>query len=131
VEAAFRAISDPRRRQVLRLVRDRERSAGEIHRALGEVTFGAVSQSLRILRGAGLVQMRRDGRRRLYRARPEGLAPLMQWLDEMWGNSLDRLRVLAEADVRDDSPATTPPSDPSAFEMQPDESISPTEEPDP
>ena len=81
------------------MVRDRERSAGDIHRALGEVTFGAISQGLRILRSAGLVDVRVAGRHRYYRARPQGLSPLMHWLDEMWADSLDDLRHLAETEA--------------------------------
>jgi DNA-binding transcriptional ArsR family regulator len=92
------AIGTPRRRSILRLVRRRERSAGEIHRALGDVTFGAVSQHLGVLERAGLVRVRREGRRRLYAARPEGLAPLRRWLDSMWDDALASLQRLAEAE---------------------------------
>lgn len=106
VDAAIRALGDPRRRRILRLVRDGELPAGEIHRALGEVTFGAVSQGLRVLRSAGLVDVRVDGRHRFYRARPEGLSPLMTWLDEMWAHALDDLKALAETET--DDPETTP-----------------------
>jgi DNA-binding transcriptional ArsR family regulator len=92
------ALGAPRRREILGLVRRRERSAGEIHRALGGVTFGAVSQHLAVLQRAGLVRARREGRRRLYQARPEGLEPLRRWLEAMWDDALDALKRLAEAE---------------------------------
>src|SRR2546425_4019080 len=80
MEPILRALATPRRREILRLLWGRERSAGEIHRALGDVTFGAVSQHLRVLAESGLVRGRRDGRSRLYRARPEELGPFGEWL---------------------------------------------------
>jgi DNA-binding transcriptional ArsR family regulator len=92
------ALGTPRRREILRLVRGQERSAGEIHRALGGVTFGAVSQHLAVLERSRLVRARRDGRRRFYVARPEGLAPLRSWLESMWDQSLASLQRLAEAE---------------------------------
>jgi DNA-binding transcriptional ArsR family regulator len=92
------ALGAPRRREILRLVQGQERSAGEIHRALGDVTFGAVSQHLGVLERSCLVRARRDGRRRLYVARPEGLAPLRSWLESMWDQSLSALQRLAEAE---------------------------------
>lgn len=98
MDAALLALASPRRREILALVRRRERSAGEIHRALGEVTFGAVSQHLGVLQGAGLVSVRREGRRRIYRARPEGLSALRQWLESMWDDALASLKELAEAE---------------------------------
>jgi DNA-binding transcriptional ArsR family regulator len=92
------ALATPRRRDILRIVRRRERSAGEIHRTLGALTFGAVSQHLAVLEGAGLVSVRREGRRRIYAARPEGLRPLREWIDSMWDEALVRLGRLAEAE---------------------------------
>jgi DNA-binding transcriptional ArsR family regulator len=100
MESVLQALGAPRRREILRLVRRSERSAGEIHRALGDVTFGAVSQHLGVLERAGLVSARREGRSRLYRARPEGLAPLRQWLEPMWEDALAALSRLAEAEER-------------------------------
>jgi len=100
VDAALLALAAPRRREILSLVRRCERSAGEIHRALGGVTFGAVSQHLGVLEGAGLVSVRREGRSRIYRARPEGLGPLRQWLEAMWDDALWSLKRLAEAEER-------------------------------
>jgi DNA-binding transcriptional ArsR family regulator len=98
VEAVLQAIGAPKRREILRLVRRRERSAGEIHRALGGLTFGAVSQHLGVLEAAGLVSVRRAGRSRLYVARPAGLAPLRRWLEAMWDDALARLAQQAEAE---------------------------------
>jgi DNA-binding transcriptional ArsR family regulator len=100
VDALLQAIQAPRRREILRLLRGRERSAGEIHRALADVTFGAVSQHLAVLEQAGLVSARREGRGRFYAVRREGLLPLRAWLDEMWGEALSRLADLAESEER-------------------------------
>ena len=90
------ALGTPRRREILRLVWHEERSASEIHRAIPDVTFGAVSQHLGILENAGLVARRREGRRRLYRARREGLGPFREWLESMWASALYRLKLRAE-----------------------------------
>ena len=81
-----------------------ELAAGEIAAAF-EVTRTAVSQHLTVLKNAGLLTERRDGTRRLYRARPEGLAGLRQFLDDMWGDSLDPARRLVEAErgISDDT----------------------------
>jgi DNA-binding transcriptional ArsR family regulator len=96
---ALRILSEPRRQQTLRLIWRRELSAGEIHRGIGEISFGAVSQHLRVLREAGLVRVRSQGRHRYYRAVPEELGPLAQWLEQTWAVSLDRLRELAEDEI--------------------------------
>jgi DNA-binding transcriptional ArsR family regulator len=98
VQTVLQAIGEPRRREILSLVARRELAAGEIHRAVPDVTFGAISQHLRVLADAGLVAMRKDGRRRLYRARLDELGPLRRWLDEMWNRSLASLAALAEAE---------------------------------
>lgn len=90
------ALGTPRRREILRLVWQEERSAGEIHRSLGDVSFPAVSQHLRVLEGAGLVERRPEGRRRFYRARPEQLGPFKAWLQSMWEGALYRLKLRAE-----------------------------------
>lgn len=94
--ATLAALGTPRRREILRLVWEDERSAGAIHRALPDVTFGAVSQHLRVLRDAGLVSCRADGRLRLYRARRRALGPFKNALEAQWAGALDRLKVLAE-----------------------------------
>jgi DNA-binding transcriptional ArsR family regulator len=86
-----------RRRAILRLVAHDELAAGEIAAAF-EVTRPAVSQHLTVLKQAGLISERRDGTRRLYRARADGLDGLRRMLDEMWASSLDVARRLAEAE---------------------------------
>ncbi len=92
------AIAEPRRQQILQLLWERELSAGEIHRSVGEVTFGAVSQHLKVLADRGVVAVRREGRRRYYRVRRDALGPLATWLDQMWADELSRLRELAETE---------------------------------
>jgi len=99
MEAAIRAIAEPRRRRILRLVADRELSAGEIA-AQFDVTRPAVSQHLTVLREAGLLTERRDGTRRLYRVRPEGLADLREFLEEFWEDRLGTLKTAAETEER-------------------------------
>jgi len=100
VEQLLQALAAPRRLEILRLLRRCERSAGEIHRALGDVTFGAVSQHLGVLEQVGLVSARREGRSRFYATRNQGLQPLREWLDEMWGDALAQLKQQAEAEER-------------------------------
>ncbi|MGH3104354.1 MAG: ArsR/SmtB family transcription factor [Gaiellaceae bacterium] len=92
---AATAIADPIRRRVLELVRDREVPAGELADRF-EVSRPAVSRHLRVLREAGLVQERREGRLRLYRGDPAPLAELRDWIEAYWDGRLDALRVLAE-----------------------------------
>jgi DNA-binding transcriptional ArsR family regulator len=99
MDLVLRAIAEPRRRAILRLIQDRELSSGEIA-AQFEVTRPAISQHLKILVGAGLATMRRNGTRRLYRARPEGLAEVREFLDEFWADRLQRLKAAAEAEER-------------------------------
>src|SRR5258705_6019953 len=97
MEAALRAIAEPRRRQILELVRANELSAGEIETQF-DVTWRAISQHLRVLKGAGLVNERREGTRRLYRARPEGLEELMAFLERFWDERLANLKREDEHD---------------------------------
>ena len=92
---ALRAIAEPRRRAILRLVARDELAAGEIAAAF-DITRTAVSQHLTVLKNAGLLSERRDGTRRLYRARAEGLAGLREFLDDMWSGALDAARRIAE-----------------------------------
>ena len=99
METALKAIAAPRRRQILTLVRDGELSAGEIASHF-EVTRPAVSQDLTLLKEAGLVDERRNGTRRLYRARPEGLAELREFLEEFWDARLEALKQEAEQEQR-------------------------------
>jgi DNA-binding transcriptional ArsR family regulator len=95
MEAALRAIAEPRRRRILELVREQELSAGEIASQF-EITRPAISQHLGVLKEAGLVDERRNGTRRLYRARPQGLAELKTFLDAFWDAKLEALQREAE-----------------------------------
>jgi DNA-binding transcriptional ArsR family regulator len=95
VDLVARAIAEPRRRQILSLVRERELSAGEIA-ANFDVSRPAVSQHLQVLRSAGLLNERRQGTSRLYRARPEGMVGLRDFMDEFWTDRLARLKLAAE-----------------------------------
>jgi DNA-binding transcriptional ArsR family regulator len=95
VEAALKAIAEPHRRRILALVRDGELSAGEIAGHF-EITGPAISQHLNVLKEAGLVSERRDGTRRLYQARPEGLSDLKAFLEGFWDERLDALKREAE-----------------------------------
>ena len=103
--AVLNALADPRRRAILRLVRDHERPAGEIAAHFPDVTQPAISQHLRVLRQAGLLAERRAGTRRLYRARPEGLHELRQWLRDFWGEALEDLKAVAEHEAQEEQGA--------------------------
>ena len=96
-DEALKAIAEPRRRAILRLVADDELAAGEIAAAF-DITRTAISQHLTVLKNAGLLSERREGTRRLYRARAEGLDGLREFLNDMWAASLDAARQIAEAD---------------------------------
>jgi DNA-binding transcriptional ArsR family regulator len=96
-DEALRALAEPRRRAILRLDAHQELPAGQIAAAF-EVTRTAVSQHLTVLKNAGLLIERRDGTRRWYRARPEGLVGLRELLDQMWAASLDAARQIVEAE---------------------------------
>jgi DNA-binding transcriptional ArsR family regulator len=91
VEETLRALADPGRRRILTLVRSEERLAGEIAAEL-PITWPAVSQHLRVLKGAGLIAERREGARRYYRLRPEGFADVRAFLDEFWDDKLQALK---------------------------------------
>jgi DNA-binding transcriptional ArsR family regulator len=99
VDLALRALAEPRRREILRLVQDEELPAGAIA-AHFEVTRPAISQHLRVLKEAGLVDERRDGTRRFYRTRPEGLGELREYLAGFWEGRLRLLKAAAEAEER-------------------------------
>ncbi|MSQ36527.1 MAG: ArsR family transcriptional regulator [Dehalococcoidia bacterium] len=103
MDAVLQALAEPRRRQILELVRDHELAAGVIA-ARFDVTRPAISQHLRVLREAGLVTERRNGTRRLYRARPEGLAELRAFLQGYWNDQLRQLRDAAEAEEQGGQP---------------------------
>ena len=95
MEAAIRALAEPRRRRILELVRDEELTAGEIASEF-DVTRPAVSQHLAVLRDAGLLEERRLGTRRLYRARREGLEDVREFIEGFWDDGLERLKLAAE-----------------------------------
>jgi DNA-binding transcriptional ArsR family regulator len=100
---AWQIVAEPRRREILRLVWDRELSAGQIAERF-DVSFGAVSQHLGVLRDAGYVAVRRAGNRRYYSADKVALGPLRPALESMWAQTLDDLARAVEAapEERDD-----------------------------
>jgi DNA-binding transcriptional ArsR family regulator len=100
VDDILKAVATPRRRLILKLIWTSEKSAGRIAEEF-DVTFAAVSQHLRVLREAGLVEVRRVGRHRFYRARPEALGPLAQMLMAEWSGRLTELKRLAEEETTD------------------------------
>ena len=89
-------LASPRRQELLRLVWDEERCAGDLHAAMPDITFGAVSLQLKALADAGLVTVRAEGRFRYYRARREALGPVRRELERMWDSALWRLKLHAE-----------------------------------
>ena len=97
----IQVIAEPRRREILRLLWDDELAAGEIA-AHFDVTFGAISQHLRVLRGAGFVRVRRDGNKRHYTVEKDQLGPYRALLEAMWVETLDRLAETIEADLADE-----------------------------
>lgn len=106
------ALASPRRRELVRLCWDEPRTAGELHAALPDVTFGAVSQQLKILASAGLVSCTRDGRHRIYRAERAALGPLRRWLEAQWDDALYQLKLSAELDEARRGPAPAPQKKP-------------------
>jgi len=96
---ALEAIGDPIRREMLRLVWNEERTAGDVASHF-DVSFSAISQHFAVLREAGVVDRRREGRRQFYRANHDALGPFAGALEAFWSDSLQRLRVLAEAETR-------------------------------
>lgn len=90
------AIQAPRRRELLRLLWAGDRTAGELHRELPDVTFGAVSQHLRVLAEAGVVRVQREGRFRRYHVDKQTLGPFRRWLELQWEDALYRLKLAAE-----------------------------------
>jgi DNA-binding transcriptional ArsR family regulator len=94
--AVLTAIGSPRRREILRLLWDEDRTAGAIHQAMPDVTFGAVSLQLKVLAEAGLVESRPDGQYRVYRVNRDVLGPIAAMLESMWGDALWRLKLKAE-----------------------------------
>jgi DNA-binding transcriptional ArsR family regulator len=104
IDDVIHALAEPRRRQLLWLVRDRERTAGEIAEYFSEVTRPAISQHLRVLQEAGLVSMRKAGTRRYYRLRPDGLEELRGYLAAFWEDRLATLKEIVEAQSREEHP---------------------------
>ena len=96
-DAVLRALADPHRRAIIRLVRDAELPAGQIATNF-ELTQQAVSQHLMVLKRAGLLDERREGTRRLYRFRHDSLEPVRDLLDEFWPDALERLKTTVERD---------------------------------
>jgi DNA-binding transcriptional ArsR family regulator len=98
-DAVLHALADPQRRRMLRLVRSGELAAGQIATHF-EITQQAVSQHLRLLKRAGLLDERREGTRRLYMLRPESLEPVRAVLDDLWPDALNRLKHVVEENKR-------------------------------
>jgi len=96
-DSILRALVEPHRREILRLVRDEARSVNEITEHFS-ISQQAVSQHLKVLKDAGLVAVRQDGPRRLYEVRPDGLGSLEGFLAELWPASLQRLKDDIETD---------------------------------
>src|ERR1700750_2244551 len=106
--AVLASLASPRRREILRLVWDPELPAGAIHRAMPDVTFGAVSLQLRLLAEAGLIVCRREGTQRFYRARRERVGPVRRALEQMWNDALWRLKLAAELEQTRRGPKPRP-----------------------
>src|SRR5438552_5715715 len=102
-EAGLRAIANPRRREILRLVWDQERSSGDIASHFN-VSWPAISQNLRVLEEVGFVRSRRCRQTRLYRADRARLGPLKTVPVKLWESDLDRLAHLAEAEASGKKP---------------------------
>jgi DNA-binding transcriptional ArsR family regulator len=98
-ETALKALAEPNRVEILRLTRDQPRSVGEIA-AHFDISMQAVSQHLQVLKEAGLLSEQRDGARRLYAVRPEGLRTVREFVEELWPARLSRLKRLAETKSR-------------------------------
>jgi len=90
------ALASPRRQEILRLIWRDEQTAGAIHRAMPDITFGAVSLQLKGLRDAGLAEPRAKNRNRFYRAKREALGPMAEMLERMWDDALWKLKLAAE-----------------------------------
>ena len=95
LDDAVRAIANPGRRAMLHAALDEERSASELAEA-AQLTPSAASPHLKVLRETGLMQMRVDAKRRLYRVDPQRLAEMRAALDELWGDRLESLKSTAE-----------------------------------
>lgn len=94
--AQMSAIASPRRREILRLIWKEEQTAGAIHKAMPDVTFGAVSLQLKTLINAGMVEVRTQQRNRFYKARRKVLGTVARILEQMWDDALWNLKLAAE-----------------------------------
>jgi DNA-binding transcriptional ArsR family regulator len=94
--AVLAAVASPRRREILRLLWEQELTAGAIHQAMPDITFGAVSLQLKVLLDAGLVECEADRQFRVYRVRRDALSPVAPMLEQMWTDALWRLKLKAE-----------------------------------
>jgi DNA-binding transcriptional ArsR family regulator len=103
LQATLDAVASPRRRAILRLVWDRELSAGDIAAQFADISWPAVSQNLRVLCDAGLLSQRKAGHFRLYQANHDGVGPLEPFLRAMWAADLEQLREVVERDQRERS----------------------------
>jgi DNA-binding transcriptional ArsR family regulator len=99
MQDVLKALAEPRRQEILALLGEKEMASGEIAGHFN-VSRPAISQHLQVLRAAGLVSERWQGTRHLYQARPEGLAELRAFIQQFWGEALDRLADAAEAEER-------------------------------
>ena len=109
MDAVARALAEPHRREILRLVHHDEMTVGTIAEHFA-VSRPAISQHLRILEEAELVSVRPAGTRRYYRARPDGLRGLRSWLEQFWSDRLDDLKREVEREYRPDVPESAPPA---------------------
>jgi DNA-binding transcriptional ArsR family regulator len=98
MDQVLQAIAEPRRRSILKLIRDQELASGDIAARFPEVTRPAISQHLKVLMEAGLITVRREGTRRLYHIRPEGLVEVREFLEQFWDENLLLLKQAAEAE---------------------------------
>jgi len=99
MQDVLKALAEPRRQEILKLLSRSELAAGEVARHFA-VSRPAISQHLQVLKAAGLVTERRAGTRRLYHLRPEGLAELRGFIEQFWEDALGRLADAAEAEER-------------------------------
>jgi DNA-binding transcriptional ArsR family regulator len=97
--STLEALGDPTRRAIFELLRDRPRAVGELAEQL-PVSRPAVSQHLRVLKGAGLVSERKEGTRRVYRVEPKGLAELRDWVETFWDDALAGFKAAADSERR-------------------------------
>jgi DNA-binding transcriptional ArsR family regulator len=100
VDQVLHAIAEPHRRAILVMLQDQELAAQEVAVQFPDVTRQAISQHLALLAETGLVSMRRQGTRRLYRTRPEGLAEVRRFLEPFWDEQLAALKRQIESDER-------------------------------